>query len=369
MKTITKRILLDTLKPSLLSLFILMSIIWLMQSLRFMDLLINKGLDVKTFIWIIALVMPSMLLVVLPISLFSGTVYAFKRLHDDNELSPIFSTGQSKWRVVKPTLYVSMGVVVLCYFISLFFMPAGMRTFKALQHELRQNVGTLLIEEGQFNQVDDKTMVFVRKKEGESTLKGILVHIQGETEKTPASTWMAEEGRISIDAKGYPKLTLIKGTHQQLEQNALSVLEFQSYTLDVMQQISLKKERKPGPQELYMGELLNFNGASQNRIYEMKAEFHKRLLWPLSPLPMTLIAAAFLVRYKRNRYGVGKIVGYTSFTVLLYQTLLMTLNSLSHEGNALVLYSQWCLPFLTSLICWAVLTDWHKTKGRLNDSL
>ena len=361
MKTLTKYILADVMKPSLLALFVLLSIIWLMQSLRFMDLIINKGLEMKTFLWITALIMPSMLVVIIPLSLFAGSIYAFKRLHDDNELSPIFSTGQSKWSIITPTLMVTSGVILFCYIISLLLMPAGMRTFKALQHDLRQNVSTLMIEEGQFNQVDDNMMVFVRGKEGHNILKGILV--QDNSDENAPVTWMASEGRVSFDKNGYPKITLLDGTRQEVSKNRLSVLEFKSHTLDVMQQIMNKEIRSRGPQEMYMGELLNYEGQSQHNINEMKAEFQKRLIWPLSPLPMVLIAAVFLLRYRKRREGMVKPAGYASASIIGYQAVLMGMNSAANSGNMFALYGQWLLPLGVTVFCWVILTDWYKYRG------
>lgn len=361
MKTLTRYILTDVMKPSLLALFILVSIIWLMQSLRFMDLIVNKGLSMETFLWITALVMPSMLLVILPISLFAGSVFAFKRLHDENELSPIFSTGQSKWSIVTPTLMVASFVVFICFIISLFIMPSGMRTFKALQHELRQSAGTLLIEEGQFNQLDKNMMVYIREKQGDHHLEGILVH-NSSNENAP-ETWMAKKGTITFDANGYPKITLIDGTRQVVSNERLNVLEFKSHTLDVMQQFMKKKERTRGSQELFMGELLNTDGVSEKRANEMRAEFQKRLIWPLSPIPMVLIAALYLLKYRKNRYGVSKLVGYASLSIVVYQAVLMSFHNLANDGSTLALYGQWILPVGVTALSWVLLTDWHKYKG------
>ena len=176
MRIFTKYLFKDQVKPTVTALFVLLSIIWLMQSLRFMDYIINKGLDLSTFLWITALIIPSMLIVILPLSLFAGATYAYKRLNDDNELSALYASGQSKWCIIWPSMFMATIIMTLCYSMTLWFMPAGMTEFKKLQHDIRQSGGKILLEEGAFNQMGKDTMVYIRKKHDDYKLSGILVH-------------------------------------------------------------------------------------------------------------------------------------------------------------------------------------------------
>lgn len=355
MRIFTKYLFKDQIRPTLTALFVLLSIIWLMQSLRFMDYIVNKGLDASTFLWITVLVIPSLLIIVLPLSLFVGATFSYKRLNDDNELTAFFASGQNRWRIVWPSIFMATIVMALCYSITLWFMPAGMSAFKSLQHELRQGGGNILLEEGAFNQMGPNTMVYIRKKHPNYQLDGVLVH---DTKNTNSPvTWMAEQGSIIFSSQGYPSLVLNKGTRQEVNDQRLSVLEFEKHTVDIMKQFAKPKTRKPGPQELYIGELLNTEGLSERHMNEYNAEFHKRLLWPLNVFPLVLIPACILIRARSRRFGSVKPATMATLIAFVYQALIVVNHNLANKGNTLFLYGQWFLPITACIVCIVIISD------------
>ncbi|MEC8067012.1 MAG: LPS export ABC transporter permease LptF [Pseudomonadota bacterium] len=358
MRIFTKYLFGDLIKPTVTALVVLLSILWLMQSLRFMDYIVNKGLDVSTFLWITVLVIPSLLIVILPLSLFAGATYSFKRLNDDNELAPLFFSGQSKWGIVWPTMFMATLIAIFSYVVSLWMLPAGMTAFKALQHDLRQSGGNILIEEGAFNQMGDSVMVYVREKHPNMHLKGILVH-DTNNESKPV-TLMAEEGFITFDDKGYPSLALVNGTRQEINQQQQSIVEFSRYSIDIMKEFTQKEVRKRGPQELYLGELLNVGHLSAKQRNEHIAEFHKRLLWPLTAFPLILIPAAILIGTKSRRFGSAKPTTVAILAAFFFQAMVVINHNLANKGEVLFLYGQWLFVISVILICIYVLSDISK---------
>ncbi|MFT7144552.1 MAG: lipopolysaccharide export system permease protein [Alphaproteobacteria bacterium] len=358
MRIFTKYLFKDQVKPTITALVVLLSIVWLMQSLRFMDYIVNKGLDVSTFLWITVLVIPSLLIVILPLSLFAGATFSYKRLNDDNELSAFFASGQSRWRIIWPSMFMATIVMTLCYSITLWFMPAGMSSFKALQHDIREGGGNILLEEGAFNQMGADTMVYIRKKHPNYKLDGILVH-DTQNPQSPI-TWMAESGRIIFSDKGYPSLVLHKGTRQEVSGDRLSVLEFEKHTVDIMRQIAKPTSRKRGAQELYLGELLNTEDLSDKDASEYKAEFHKRLLWPFSVFPLVLIPACVLIRTRSRRFGSVRPATIATLIAFCYQALIVINHNIANKGSLLFLYGQWVVPIGVCIICCIIISDRQK---------
>ena len=72
---------------------VLVSVIWLTQSLRFLDFIINRGLSVLAFLEITLLLMPSILPVTLPVAVLCAVIYTFNRLTIDRELVVMRSAG------------------------------------------------------------------------------------------------------------------------------------------------------------------------------------------------------------------------------------------------------------------------------------
>ena len=64
--------------PFVLVAFGLTAVIWLSQSLRFIDFIVNKGLSLGIFLYLGMLLMPSFLGAILPIALFCGLLFVYK---------------------------------------------------------------------------------------------------------------------------------------------------------------------------------------------------------------------------------------------------------------------------------------------------
>ncbi|MEC9292459.1 MAG: LptF/LptG family permease [Pseudomonadota bacterium] len=332
--------------PTFMALFVMLSMTWLIQSLRFLDFMINRGLEMKTFLYITVLIMPQFLVIVLPLSVFAGASYNFRRMNDERESLICLCSGLSRLKLVGPAIKLAGFIVIIGYILSLFLQPLGQRTFKDLQHLIRSTGGNLLIREGTFNQLNSDLMVYVKARPAPTRLEGILV--QDNSNEGAPITWMAQSGEVSFDSEGRPRLRLQYGSRQEINDKQLSTLSFDSHTIDIVKQFTPKGPRYRKPDERYLPELLNLESAnSEKDRNKFIAEAHKRLLWPLTPIPMVLIAAACLLKNMHNRQatllGPGMIA--TLFSVL-YIGLLIATNTLASGGNQAALYGQWALPFV-----------------------
>ena len=77
----------------LLVTFSLMSIIWLTQSLRVIDRIVNQGLPFGSFLYMTILLLPNILTMILPIALFGALLFAYNRLFTDSELVVMRAVG------------------------------------------------------------------------------------------------------------------------------------------------------------------------------------------------------------------------------------------------------------------------------------
>ncbi len=65
----------------------LTALIWLTQSLRFVELVVNHGLSFGVFLRLTALLIPSFVAVILPITTFVVVQFVYQRLAGDRELT------------------------------------------------------------------------------------------------------------------------------------------------------------------------------------------------------------------------------------------------------------------------------------------
>jgi lipopolysaccharide export system permease protein len=63
-------ILTQLLGPVALFTLLLTSVVWLVNSLQFLDLVINRGQSALTFLYLILLVLPGLLAIIMPLALF-----------------------------------------------------------------------------------------------------------------------------------------------------------------------------------------------------------------------------------------------------------------------------------------------------------
>lgn len=341
----------DLVLPTCISLLIMLSIIWLMQSLRFLDLIINKGIGVVDFLKLTLLLLPPLVAVCLPLAFFAGCIFALKRLHDTYELPSLFNAGLSYTRIAMPFMWVCVVVIIISYGLSMYINPTAMVQFKELQFKLRNSDSHLLLEEGAFNNVSDTLMIYLKRRTSFNSFNTVLIHDTSTPEEP--QTIIAESGEITTNAIGVPRLSLKNGIQQRLSENKTSMLKFEQYVLDIDQAVNNPTNRFRDKEERYMNELINQPNLTPKQQNQFKAEIVSRLLWPLLPIPLLAIALISLLTEHHHRNGVGRQAFIGSVCAVGYFALALTLQNISFSGNSYILYGQ-ILPLVC--ICLSLLT-------------
>src|ERR1700753_3747579 len=78
--------------------------VWLAQSLRLVDLIVNRGLSAEIFLYLAILILPKFLDTVLPTGAFIAVLFVFNRLITESELVVMRSAGLSPFALAKPVL-------------------------------------------------------------------------------------------------------------------------------------------------------------------------------------------------------------------------------------------------------------------------
>jgi lipopolysaccharide export system permease protein len=306
MRRIDRYILRQLAGPFLFFAATLTGVIWITQSLRFVDLIINKGLSAGLFFYLTLLILPGVWALILPIALFAAVLYTYYRLSADRELVVMGAAGLGPRALARPALALAGVVTVLVYVLTLWLMPLGQRSFANLKAELRTNLSYVLLQEGAFNTVGSGLTVYIRSRGAEGELLGILVH-DGREPDRPA-TMMAERGALVRTEDG-PRLVLIAGNRQQIDRSGgqLSMLYFDRYTLDLAPFVSAGEGHWLEPGERYLGELFYPEGTPDDlaNAGRLHAEGHDRLASPLYGVAFALIALSALFSGEFKRRGLG----------------------------------------------------------------
>src|SRR5437763_16078840 len=81
--------------------------IWLAQSLRLIDLIVNRVLSIEIFLYLAALILPRFLDIVLPIGVFIAVLFTFNRLTGESELVVMQSSCLCLFALAKPVFLFS----------------------------------------------------------------------------------------------------------------------------------------------------------------------------------------------------------------------------------------------------------------------
>jgi lipopolysaccharide export system permease protein len=274
----------------------LTAIIWLSQSLRFVEMIVNRGLSAGAFIYMTLLLLPNFLTVILPIALFTVIVFTYSKMITDRELVVMRAAGVGQFGLAKPALIMTFLVLVFGYVLNLYLLPESYRSFRVLQWEIRNTYSHVLLKEGAFNPISDEVTAYIRERSPDGQLLGILVH-DARDENAPV-TLMAERGAL-VDSGNGPRVVMYNGNRQSIgEGGKLSILYFDRYVFEVPTASESFAERYREPRERSMGELINLDdsiGIDDNDYGKYKVELHKRLVTPLLGVGFAMIGLACLL--------------------------------------------------------------------------
>jgi lipopolysaccharide export system permease protein len=288
--------------PVALLTLLLTCVILLTQSLKLLDLVINRGQSAPTFLYLTSLILPNLLAIILPIAFFFGTLVTLSRLNGDSELVVMASAGYSQRQLAAPVFMAAAIVMVLTWACTLWLSPAGERALSAKVLDIRADVAGALLNEGQFNTPAQGLTVFIRGLDGDGQIHGILVHDSRDA-KHPI-TYMAEKGQLAQTPAG-ARLIMIDGTVEQSARNGaqLSVGTFKSDVINLEQFAGAVRPTLRKTNERYLNELLDPTEAGiTGRIRATYlAEAHNRLSQPLYCIAFAMICMAAILRGRRQR--------------------------------------------------------------------
>ena len=204
--------------------------------------------------------------------------------------------GLSQWALARPAVILATLIMVVLYGLMLYAAPAGYRESMNLRFQIRNDYSLVLLQEGVFNTLIPGITVYVRERQSDGELLGIL--LQDDREPERPVTMMAKRGLLRRGDSG-SSLVLVKGNRQQVnnDRGQLSMLYFDEYVLDLQPYTKTASQRWREPEERFLHELFAPGGSANDIFYaaKLKTEGHRRLATPLFALAFTLIALASIL--------------------------------------------------------------------------
>lgn len=335
-------------------------IIWLTQSLRFVEMIVNKGVSISTFIYLTVLLLPNFLSIILPVALFTVIVFVYNRMITDRELVVMRAAGLSQTALAKPALYITFAVMVIIYILNLWLLPNSYRLFRELQWEIRYNYSHVLLQEGAFNPVTSKITVYIREQKSDGQLLGILVHDERKKEKPV--TIIAERGGM-IETDDGARVVMFNGNRQEIDQktNQLSILYFDRYIFDLKTTPTTTTVRGRGGRERTLPELIeaaNDPNTNPKEVGRLIMEAHRRILSPFSALGFAMVGLCCLISGAFTRRNQMRRVITAVVIVVTLQALELGTQNLSTK-NTQWIPLMYIMAFLPPIISYIYMVKRH----------
>ena len=293
----------------LLVCFSLLAMLWLTQSLRFVEMVTRQGLPVYLFAEMTSLLMPRIFNILSPVAAFVSMLFVYNRLIADRELVVMQSAGISPWQNSKAAVFLGILMALFNVFVMNWGIPWSESKFRDLEWRVKNNLTQMVFREGEFTSLKNGITVFIDKHEDDGSVSGIFV--SDESKPNLKVTLTAEKGRIIQTEKG-PRILFINGVRQEMNTKdyKFSTLSFSRYSAE-FNNIESRKKKDQTVREKSVFELLQSgrdNTLDDHTQRKNIVEGNRRVLYPLYNLLFALLACVGLLVGNFNRRGQTKII-------------------------------------------------------------
>jgi lipopolysaccharide export system permease protein len=335
----------------LLTLLTLSTTVWMTQALRAFDLVTAQGQSIWTFFQITLLLLPGLAMIVSPIALIIAVIYAFYTLNLDSELVVINASGASQKTLLKPVLVMGLVAALLMGSMTIYFTPLSLRLWRALITDVRADIVTSILEEGEFMRISEGLTFHLRRRSPDGSLEGIFVSDDSASDAT--LTYLAENGIILDNPLG-TFLIMRDGTIQRETKanGAISMIAFSSYAFDLSSFASRASVPAFKPRERRTTYLIS--PSPEDRYYQQypekfSAELHDRLSGPLYAFIFAILPLAYMSQAESTRNGRGLTIAAAVTLAFLIRMMGYYFGSVA-EYNPFVTPLMYLLPIGTTLI-------------------
>jgi lipopolysaccharide export system permease protein len=288
-----------------LSFLALSTMLWLTQALRQFNLVTEQGQTLATFLELSAYLFPVLVMIVLPLSVLIGVMFALTTLNSDSELAVINASGMPQWSLIKPAALVGLIATVLIGSMTFYFTPLSLRAGQALLTQVRSSLISSIAREGAFTTLAEGLTFHLQSRQNDGSLRGLFVADNRDPMKS--MTYIAQRGAI-IDNPLGTFLVMGNGSIQQRSKvdDSISIIEFSSYAFDLSTFTAAGAAPALTPRQRPTEYLLNpdpndpYFRQSPN---DFIAELNDRITSPLYGLVFALVPLLFLGQAQSTRAG------------------------------------------------------------------
>ncbi len=409
MRILTRYLLRAHIAPFLFALFALTSLLFVNTIARRFPDMAGKGLPISVILEVMALSLPHIIALTLPMAVLVSVLYAFSQMTADNEVTALKASGVNLLRL-QVSLVIAAAVLggFMLYFNDR-ILPETNHQLKVLLMDINRKNPTLQLKEQVINNIqtaDMRTRYFLQAARIDvrtNKLRDVVIYDLSVPQRD--RTVYADSGRMAFNREQTnlfltlydgsvheireaepdqfqrvffkQQMILVEGIGNVLERTAqdeyrsdremsLGMLraavdsseaqlaeiheEAKKYGAtairDVMARGSVEGQAIQTASELRM--LAARAQAEQRRSNEFKVEYHKKFAIPFACIVFVLIGAPLAVRFPRG--GPGMVIGFSLMIFGIYYMSLIGGESLGDKGSIKPFWGPWAPNLLFLLL-------------------
>ncbi|MDT0557639.1 LptF/LptG family permease [Ichthyenterobacterium sp. W332] len=217
---ILDRYILTTYLKTFLSVLIILMLIFILQAVwLYISELAGKDLDVGVIMKFLAFVTPTLIPLILPLTILVASIMVFGNFAENYEFAAMKSTGISLQRAMRGLSIFIVLLAVGAFFFANNVIPAANHNFYNLRNNIKKEKPAMAIAQGQFNQIGTDFNIKVNSKSGErgQFLEGVTIHQKKKNSSNKNYMVIkADHGELisSVDSE-ILSLKLIKGNYYE----------------------------------------------------------------------------------------------------------------------------------------------------------
>ena len=315
------------------TLFAFAVIVWTIQSVNFLDLVIEDGHAFTTYFYYSLLTLSKVLTKLIPFCFMVALVLTISKLERDNEMIALWTSGLNKIYIVNLIFRISLLIMFIQIILTSAINPTLLNFSRSVIKNSQLEFVPSLLRERQFNDTVEGLTIFVEKKSKNQIYKNIFIRDEGKVLSKigdESSTIFAESGLMSDDEKN---LILYKGNIQKLNKEGdISIIKFEKTILNLAGLVT-KSITEPKIQETSTFKILlcilkknvNMHNCQENKksLMDIKIEFNKRFGMPIY-IPLISVICSFLLSSRRDQ----KIYGYNKYIYFFVGFVILTISEI-----------------------------------------